>query len=146
VRPKPIQNPLEMWLGGTAPSALRRAGQLSEGWLPSLLTPEEAAAGRATIERYASEAGRAVDQEHFGVSLGYAGAEISERQRAQVARRRPGMDPERLVPIGLAGLRARLREFIDVGFSKFVVRPSEAPGSWSSELRALADAVLPLQT
>src|SRR5436190_6354824 len=55
LRPKPVQNPLEMWLGGTAPRALRRAGQLSEGWLPSLLTPEEAATGRATIERYASE-------------------------------------------------------------------------------------------
>jgi probable F420-dependent oxidoreductase len=146
VRPKPIQNPLEMWLGGTAPSALRRAGRLSEGWLPSLLTPDEAAAGRATIERYAAEAGRRIDPEHFGVSLGYAGTEISERQRAQVARRRPGMDPARLVPMGLDGLRARLKEFVDVGFSKFVVRPSDAPSSWGDELRRLGEAVLPLQT
>ena len=147
VRPKPIQQPLEMWLGGTAPSALRRAGRMSEGWLPSLLTPQEAAAGRAAIEGFASEAGRAIDPEHFGVSLGYAaGPEISERQRAQVARRRPGVDPASLVPIGLDGLRQRLREFIDVGFSKFVVRPSEVPASWGDELRRLGEAVLPLQT
>jgi probable F420-dependent oxidoreductase len=146
IRPRPVQNPLEMWLGGTAPSALRRAGQISDGWLPSLLTPAEAQSGRATIERSAAEAGREVDPEHFGVSLGYARNEISERQRAQVARRRPNIDPADLIPIGLDGLRHRLREFIDVGFSKFVVRPSDPPESWRTELGTLAEAVLPLQT
>src|SRR5262245_11680876 len=70
LRPRPVQDPLEMWLCGTAPSALRRAGLLSDGWLPSLLTPAEAAAGRATIEQFARAAGRAIDPEHFGVSLG----------------------------------------------------------------------------
>lgn len=146
IRPRPKQDPLEMWLGGTASSALRRASQLSDGWLPSLLTPAEAATGRATIERYAAEAGRQIDPEHFGVSLGYARNEISERQRAQVARRRPDMDPAALIPIGLDGLHQRLREFVDVGFSKFVVRPSDPPESWRSELAALAETVLPLQT
>src|SRR5919204_3984229 len=43
--PLPVQQPLEMWLGGTAPAALERCGRLSDGWLPSLCTPEEAAAG-----------------------------------------------------------------------------------------------------
>ncbi len=146
VEPRPRQQPLEMWLGGTAPSALRRAGQLSDGWLPALLTPEEAAAGRAEIERHAAAAGRRIDPEHFGVSLGYARERISERQLAQVARRRPGVDASVLVAVGLAGLAARLRAFIDVGFSKFVVRPGEAAESWSAELAALAEAVLPLQT
>src|SRR5262249_19152871 len=46
VQPRPLQNPLEVWLGGNAKSALRRAGRLSDGWLPSLCTPEEAAAGK----------------------------------------------------------------------------------------------------
>src|SRR5437870_8359066 len=42
--PLPVQQPLEVWLGGTAPAALERCGRLSDGWLPSLCTPEEAAA------------------------------------------------------------------------------------------------------
>jgi len=146
VRPRPLQQPLDVWLGGSAASALRRAGRLSDGWLPSLLTPEEAAAGRAAIEQAAAEADREIESEHFGVSLGYAREKISDRQLAAIARRRPGMDPETLVPIGLAGLRQRLREFIDVGFSKFVVRPSDAAPTWRNELRELAEAVLPLQT
>lgn len=146
VQPRPIQNPLDIWLGGTAPSALTRAGRISDGWLPSLLTPDEAASGRAAIEQAAKKVGREIENEHFGVSLGYAREQISERQRAQVARRRPGMDAELLVPLGLNGLRQRLQEFVDVGFSKFVVRPSDPPASWQDELRSLADAVLPLQT
>jgi probable F420-dependent oxidoreductase len=146
IRPRPVQNPLEMWLGGTAPSALRRAGHLADGWLPSLLTPAEAAEGRHAIEAAAAEAGREIEDEHFGVSLGYARERISDRQVAQIARRRPGITPETLVPIGLEGLRQRLRELTDVGFSKFVVRPSEPPASYQQELRELAEAVLPLQT
>ena len=37
--------PLDLWLGGSAPAALRRAGRLGDGWLASFLTPEESAAG-----------------------------------------------------------------------------------------------------
>src|SRR5436853_5987095 len=44
--PLPVQQPLEVWLGGTVPAALERCGRLSDGWLPSLCTPEEAASGR----------------------------------------------------------------------------------------------------
>jgi hypothetical protein len=51
-----------------------------------------------------------------------------------------------LVPVGLPALRQLLRQFIDVGFSKFVVRPVAAPSSWPAELAPLADAVLDLQT
>src|SRR5438132_1514401 len=63
--PRPLQDPLEVCLGGTAPSALRRAGRLSDGWLPSLCTPEEAAAGRVAIEAAAAEVGRGYDPDHF---------------------------------------------------------------------------------
>src|SRR6266849_2744939 len=48
--PLPTQQPLEVWLGGTVPAALERCGRLSDGWLPSLCTPEEAVAGRVVIE------------------------------------------------------------------------------------------------
>ena len=144
--PKPVQDPLEVWLGGTARSALRRAGQLSDGWLPSLCTPAEAAAGRATIQAVAAEAGREVDPEHFGISLTYARDGLPASQLERIARRRPSIDPTVFVPVGFEALRQRLREYIDGGFSKFVVRPAEPRASLHDELRELADAVLPLQT
>jgi hypothetical protein len=51
-----------------------------------------------------------------------------------------------LVPVGLDGLRDHLKRFIDVGFSKFVVRPLAPPASWREEVEELASAVLDLQT
>src|SRR2546427_7813038 len=68
----PVQQPLEVWLGGTVPAALDRCGRLSDGWLPSLCTPEEAAAGRGTIGAAAARGGRSISRGHFGVSIGYA--------------------------------------------------------------------------
>ncbi|MBV8714784.1 MAG: LLM class flavin-dependent oxidoreductase [Chloroflexi bacterium] len=146
LQPRPLQNPLEVWLGGNARSALRRAGQLSDGWLPALCTPSEAADGRAAIEAAAAEAGRRVDPEHFGISMTYARDAIPPAQIARIAKRRPNLDPAEVVPVGAAALRELLHKYIDVGFSKFVVRPAEPPASWSDALDQLADDVLSLQT
>jgi probable F420-dependent oxidoreductase len=146
LQPRPLQNPLEVWLGGTAKSALRRAGRLSDGWLPSLCTPAEAAAGKAAIEQAASEAGRTIDPEHFGISLSYAYASIPESQVKRILQRRPGTDPAAFIPVGMTALREMLEQYISVGFSKFVVRPTETPASWPDELDRLADGVLSLQS
>ena len=40
----PVQDPLEVWLGGRGPKALERAGRIADGWLGARLTPAEAAA------------------------------------------------------------------------------------------------------
>jgi len=142
--PRPVQQPLEVWLGGTAPAALERCGRLSDGWLPSLCTPEEAAAGRVVIEEAAARAGRSISSEHFGVSIGYARAPIDPATaRTMVARRPRALE---LTPVGLPALRERIERFIAVGFSKFVVRPVAAPGSWRAELEALSAAIGDLQT
>jgi probable F420-dependent oxidoreductase len=142
--PLPVQKPLEVWLGGTVPAALERCGRLSDGWLPSLCTPEEAMAGRVVIEEAAGKAGRAISGEHFGLSIGYATAPLDPGTARTLAARRPRA--LELVPIGLPALRARIEEFLAVGFSKFVVRPLAAPASWRAELEALSAAVGDLQT
>jgi probable F420-dependent oxidoreductase len=142
--PLPVQRPLEVWLGGTAPAALARCGRLSDGWLPSLCTPEEAAAGRGVIDEAAARAGRSISREHFGVSIGYATAPIDPATARMMTARRPRS--VELTPVGLPALRERLEQFLAVGFSKFVVRPLAAPASWRRELEALAAAVGDLQT
>src|SRR5216110_1170267 len=142
--PLPVQQPLEVWLGGTAPAALERCGRLSDGWLPSLCTPDEAAAGRVVIEHAAARAGRSISGEHFGVSIGYARAPIDPATARTMTARRPRS--VELTPVGLPALRTLIERFIAVGFSKFVVRPVVAPGSWRAELEALSAAVGDLQT
>jgi probable F420-dependent oxidoreductase len=142
--PLPMQQPLEVWLGGNVPAALERCGRLSDGWLPSLCTPEEAAAGRVVIEAAAARAGRSISSEHFGMSIGYASAPIDPATARTMAARRPRA--LELTPVGYPALRKLIEQFIAVGFSKFVVRPVAAPASWRAELEALATAVGDLQT
>jgi len=142
--PLPVQQPLEVWLGGTVPAALERCGRLSDGWLPSLCTPDEAAAGRVVIDDAAARAGRSISREHFGVSIGYAREPIDPATARTMTARRPRA--LELTPVGLPALRQLIERFIAVGFSKFVVRPIAAPKSWRAELEALSAAVGNLQT
>lgn len=149
IEPKPEQQPLEVWLGGSVPSALRRTGRLGDGWLPALCTPAEAQAGRKVIEEVAAGAGRAIDPEHFGVSIGYLpgpASDVPGELAARLATRAAPADLADLVPSGPSALRRLMERFVEVGFSKFVVRPVVLSGSWSEELDRLADTVLDLQT
>lgn len=146
VRPKPVQSPLEVWLGGRAPSELRRVGRLGEGWLPSFTTPADAAAGRVVVEEAAAAAGRAIDPEHWGALVIYSrGEALPGRFAALLKARNPDGDPNDIVPTGLPALRALLERFCELGFSKFVLVPAAEPESWDDELGELASEVLTLQ-
>jgi len=144
--PLPVQRPFDVWLGGMARSSLVRCGRLGDGWLPSLCTREEAAAGKKLIDETAEEAGRVISPEHFGVNVSYSHGELDERTVATLSARSRGRDPRTLIPEGYRALRERLESFVEVGFTKFVVRPVTAPESWRSELEGLAAAVGDLQT
>jgi probable F420-dependent oxidoreductase len=144
--PLPVQQPLEFWTGGMVPAALRRCGRFADGWLPSSCTPEEVATARTVIEEAAADAGRAISPEHFGVSVAYAARPLEPRAIRALSSARKGVDPEQVVPVGIGGLRTMLEQFLEVGFSKFVVRPLEQPDRWRDELEALGRGVLDLQT
>jgi probable F420-dependent oxidoreductase len=149
VRPRPVQQPLDLWLGGIAPSELRRVGRLGDGWLPSFCTPEDVAAGAAEIRRVAEDHDREIDPEHFGALVAYGHGELPEVVLEILARRRPDLvDPRQLVPAGIDALRERLEAMVEVGASKFVVVPFDEPGGdgWRDELEAVAAALKPLET
>lgn len=146
VRPQPTQTPLDIWLGGIAPSELARCGRLGDGWLPSFCTPDDVRRGIPTIQAHAEAAGRQIDPEHFGVLLPYTDGPIPEVAAAGIAQRRPGVDPSEVVAAGLEGLRTLIERHVDAGASKFVVVPLSEPTSWADHLAAVASAVLPLQT
>jgi hypothetical protein len=76
----------------------------------------------------------------------YARTAIPPSQVQRIAKRRPNLNPADVVPVGAEAFRDLLQRYIDVGFSKFVVRPAEPPASWSDALDQLAEDVLSLQT
>ena len=110
VEPKPHQSPPDVWLGGIAPSELRRVGRLADGWLPSFITPEDAAAGRAVIEQVASEHDREIEDEHFGALVPYTLDGVPDATLAALAARRPDLeDPGVLIPSGWDALGTHRR-------------------------------------
>jgi probable F420-dependent oxidoreductase len=145
VLPKPTQQPLDVWLGGKAPSELRRVGRLGDGWLASFATPSDCEAGRRAIDAAADGAGRSIDPEHFGTMIFYARDAVPQSVLELLASRNPDVDPGELVVEGIANLAHRIEAYLAVGFSKFVLVPFGAPDDWSAELADTAAAVLPLQ-
>ena len=148
VSPRPAQDPFDVWLGGNVPAALDRCGRLGDGWIPAFCTPDEAAEGKKVIEEVAGRHGRAISPEHFGVSIAYAppGTDFGAAPVAALARRARGRPLDQIIPIGIDGLRTLLESYLEIGFSKFIVRPLTAPAAWGPELEALAAGVGGLQT
>ena len=144
--PLPVQREFSMWLGGMHRSSLDRCGRLADGWLPSLCSPEDAAVGRKVIDDAAASVGRTVDPEHFGVSIGYSREPLDVDSPALVSLRARNPNYADLLPVGLPAVRDLIMRYIDVGFSKFVLRPVGTPASWRAELESLASAVNDLQT
>jgi probable F420-dependent oxidoreductase len=121
VAPRPAP-PLDIWVGGSSGAAFRRIGTWADGWLGSFLTPTEARKGREAIERAASEAGRQIEPDHFGISLAVADGEMPAELAAAVRRRRPDLDPADLIAAGWDRLHRQLDAYVEAGLTKFVIR------------------------
>ncbi len=145
VLPKPA-HPLDVWLGGRAPSELRRVGRLGDGWLASFTTPGQCAAGSAIVEEAAAAAGRTVDPEHFGAMVLYTHGPVPDPVRDLIAARNPGASVDDLVARGWPGVRELCERYVAAGFSKLVLVPLAEPPDWDDELAAGAAHVLPIQT
>lgn len=145
VLPKPA-HPLDVWLGGRAPSELRRVGRLGDGWLASFTTPDQCAAGREVVEDAAAAAGREIDPEHFGAMVLYTHEAVPDQLRDVIATRNPDARVDDLVARGWSGTRDLCERYVAVGFSKLVLVPLVEPRDWDDELAAGAAEVLPIQT
>jgi probable F420-dependent oxidoreductase len=145
VLPKPRQDPLDVWLGGIAPSELRRVGRLADGWLPSFVTPDDVRAGIATIREVADQHDRHIDEEHYGALIAYANGPIDERVAAFIAARRPDVPLDQIVATSLERLVELIEGFVEAGASKFVATPFAPIADVSEELESLAAVVRPLE-
>ena len=115
-----------VWVGGRAPRSLRRAGELGDGWLAFVVTPERFAAGWATVRAHASAAGRDPYALTPGLQVWCALADSDAEARAVIAPaieamyRAPFERFERYTIYGTPDRwRARLAEFAAAGVRHF---------------------------
>ena len=82
------------------------------------------------------------------MSISYAppGTDLGAEPLSALARRARGRPLDQMIPVGLDALGGLIESFLDVGFSKFVVRPLSPPVDWRPELEVLAAGVGGMQT
>jgi len=150
VLPKPVQQPMPLWIGGNSEAAMRRAGRLGDGWIPSFITPDRFRVGVEKIQAFAAEAGREVPADHFGALVYFCFAPDRATGHATAAPFIPRgrVDDETLVQCTAFGppeiLIERLEEYVLAGGSKFIARPMVPPAMMEEQITRLASDVVPL--
>lgn len=150
VLPRPVQEPFPLWVGGNSEAAMRRAGRLGDGWIPSFITPDAFAAGVEKTHAFAREAGRQVPADHFGALVYFhfdsdpakaksAAAPFIPRSRVDEA------TLDRCAAFGPPSLLVeRLEQYVAGGGSKFIARPMCPPEQMLDQIARLAEEVVPL--
>jgi probable F420-dependent oxidoreductase len=83
IRPRPVRGRIPVWFGGNSEAALRRTGQIGDGWLPQT-APDEVASGMLDrVRGYARDAGR--DPSQIGFEPRLVLADVPESRRADFA-------------------------------------------------------------
>jgi probable F420-dependent oxidoreductase len=149
VLPRPIQQPFPLWIGGNSEAAMRRAGRLGDGWIPSFITPDTFRVGVEKTQAFAAEAGREVPVDHFGVLVYFGFDPDPAKARALAAPFIPRnrADETTLSQCAAFGPPDRLIERLDAyvrgGASKFIVRPMCPADRVLDQLAQLAAVVVP---
>ncbi|HEX6801341.1 MAG TPA: LLM class flavin-dependent oxidoreductase [Candidatus Binatia bacterium] len=152
IMPRPWQKKgPPIWIGGRSEAALRRTGRLGDGWLVSSVSPAEVAAGIKSIRTYAADAGRQVEEDHYGVLIPFYFAEDSEKAfevGGRSIRPRADLPTSDFTAFGTpAHIRSKVQSYIAAGATKFVMRPCGPFDGWREQVRILAREVIePLQT
>jgi len=149
VLPRPVQQPMPLWVGGNSEAAMRRAGRLGDGWIPSFITPDQFRIGVDKTLGYAAEAKREVPGDHFGVLVSYCLDDDPAKARALalpfIPRGRADAPTlEACTAFGPADLVSeRLEQYVRGGGSKFVLRPMCPAERMLDQLERLATEVVP---
>jgi probable F420-dependent oxidoreductase len=141
-----------IWCGGRQPAALKRAGELADGYISYVVTPEMYAEALAKIEAAAATAGRRLSR--FGTGhLLFTRIDESYEQALEAATRtlsvRYNMDfrraAQRYAALGSpADVAARIGEFRDAGLRHVVVDLVGPFEERDRQIERFATEVMPL--
>jgi probable F420-dependent oxidoreductase len=148
IAPKPVQPDLPMWIGGSSDAAIRRTARIGTGWQSGGDLPAEAGRVVAAIKAAASEAGRSIDEDHYGAGFAFyfGGRDAPAVGKAmETYAKRTGRDATHAFAVGDAeAILARVAEYVDAGVSKFILRPLGGDDdAILAQTRLLIEQVLP---
>ena len=129
ITPRPIQQPLPLWIGGNAEPALKRTAKVGSGWIGGIATPAQVAHAITTIRTESAALGRKIDDDHYGASLAFRIGTLDDPVIGQFPLvRRAGIGDEidlrPLLAVGsVRDIIARIEQYKAAGASKFVLLP-----------------------
>lgn len=162
ISPRPKQQPLPLWIGGSSKAAVRRTARFGSGWLAPLQSPEEAGVTVQAIREESLRIGRPIPDDHYGATILFRiGAKVDLpdplRGRSEAGPEKGSSDSEsdaalemrqrisRIQAIGdPSEVLARVREFRDHGVTKFIAIPlARSAQEMNEQCRLLASEVIP---
>ncbi len=145
ISPRPKQQPLPLWLGGSSQAAIRRTARFGHGWLAPLQSPAEAAISVQAIREESRRCGRPIPDDHYGATILYRIGKFSKSDEGASARPEYRSLIERVQAIGEPGVVLdRLREFRSGGVTKFIAIPlARNSKDMMEQSRLLDQEVLP---
>ena len=128
IAPRPVQQPLPLWIGGHSKAAIRRTARLGTGWLAGLASPDRVAPVVRAIRTELAAVGRSIDADHYGATIPFRFGSWDDPpvQRLAGARatQQDAPDPRAFLAVGdAADVLERVREYVAAGCSKFVMLP-----------------------
>lgn len=100
--PKPLQEPLPIYVGGNNPNAYRRAALYGDGWLPAGMPVEQLATKVARFKEILDEQGRSMDEMDVAMQLI---AYVGDNHEQAVAYFRQSQMYKHLVSLGKSTLK-----------------------------------------
>ena len=154
--PRPVQQPVPIWIGangmnGFPKGVLRRAGRLGDGFFPTETPVERFRDAQATIKEHAEAAGR--DPESIGWGLLTWGALADSREEGiKTAEREIGARLNKKHSVNPGGgyavgrpedMIATIESFAEIGVTNFVLDPGCHPRDIRTLVETFAKEVMP---
>ena len=127
ISPRPVQQPLPLWVGGSAQQAIERTARFGTGWQAGIESPEQVAPVITGIKARLAELGRTIDEDHYGAGFAFRfgdpDAPVVARYRT-LLEKRLGRAPDGFMAVGgVNEMLALIDRFRAAGVHKFILRP-----------------------
>ncbi len=148
ISPRPIQQPMPLWVGGSAKQAIERTARWGTGWQAGIDSADQVGPIIESIKARTVELGRHIEEDHYGAGFGFRFGSPDEpiiQRYNELLTKRLGRDPQGFTAIGGADeIMALVSDFRKAGVHKFILRPiASGTSDMLAQTERLIEEVLP---